>query len=70
MVETREAEEFGWLLARLGWSRGELARRLDLHPNTVSRWSIVPGYALAYLRLAVMVVAAAEMVSSGGRGDG
>lgn len=40
-------------LGELGWSQGELAERLDVHPNTVSGWatgsSEVPKYASAYL---------------------
>ena len=47
-----------WLemLKYLGWSKAELARRLGLHPNTISHWGDeAPGYALAYLRLAVRV---------------
>ena len=26
------------ILAHLGWSQGQLAERIDVHPNTVSRW--------------------------------
>lgn len=42
-------------LAALGWTRSGLARRLYLHPNTVGHWKRcgVPGYVLAYLKLAV-----------------
>jgi transcriptional regulator with XRE-family HTH domain len=27
------------LLARIGWTTGELARRLDIPPDTTSRWA-------------------------------
>lgn len=47
---------FDDLLARSGLSRAELARRLRVHPATVSRWGEeVPGYALAYLELYVSI---------------
>ena len=43
-------------LSRLGWTGAELARRLGVDPDTVSRWRRrkvpVPGYASAYLALA------------------
>jgi transcriptional regulator with XRE-family HTH domain len=49
------AEEFRQRLSALGWSRAKLARRLDVHPNAVSRWAQghtpVPGYAVAYLNV-------------------
>lgn len=49
--------EFEELLGRLGWSKARLARRLGVHANTVSAWGgEAPGYALAYLRLAVRVL--------------
>ena len=40
-------------LAGLGWSKGELSRRLGIHRNTISRWKVIPGYVEAYLDLAV-----------------
>lgn len=44
-------------LLTLGWSRGELARRLGIHRNTVSAWSTgkapIPGPVAAYLDLAI-----------------
>jgi len=43
----------------LGWSQAEFARRIDVHPNTVSAWvndkPSISGPALAYLNLAVAV---------------
>jgi hypothetical protein len=43
----------------LGWSQAELARRVDVHVNTVSKWmtgkSRVPGAVLAYVRLSIKV---------------
>ncbi len=39
------------LLAELGWSKRELAKRLFLHENTVYQWDKAPGYAMAYLRV-------------------
>lgn len=42
-------------LAAMNWSQRELARRLDLDPDTVNRWATgrvpVPGYAVEYLRV-------------------
>lgn len=52
-----DREKMVHCLIELGWSKAELARRLGLHSNTVSQWGDdVPGYALAYLDLAVAVV--------------
>lgn len=49
--------DLGAMLDVLGWSQAELARRVDVHPNTVSGWSTgrtnVPGPVRAYLELAV-----------------
>lgn len=49
----------------LGWSQAELARRLYVHPNTVTGWATgrtkVPGPVVAYLGLAVK---AKEMLNS------
>lgn len=46
-------------LKELGWRGADLARKLDVHPNAVSKWrtgkSPVPGYAAAYLKLALAV---------------
>ncbi len=48
----------------LGWHGTDLARRLELNPATVSSWRTgrrrVPGYALAYLELAVKLTNALE----------
>ena len=30
------------LLRRIGWSKSELARRCDVHPNTVTNWMKKP----------------------------
>jgi len=42
-------------LSGLGWSSGELARRLGVHPNSVSGWKGVkrdiPPYVPEYLRV-------------------
>jgi hypothetical protein len=38
-------------LKELGWSKAELARRIDVDPKTVSRWKKIPGPVAAYLRL-------------------
>jgi len=59
--EAPRAGDTAELLARLrelNWTQARLARRLDLDPNTVSRWLAtgrVPGYAREYLRLLVLV---------------
>ena len=49
-------------LQALGWHGKDLAERLDLNPITVSSWRTgrrpVPGYAIAYLDLALGVTAA------------
>lgn len=46
-------------LAGLGWSQRAFADRIDVDPDTVSRWatdkSEMPGAAVAYLNLAVRV---------------
>lgn len=43
-------DEFDKLLTELGWARNELARRLGLAPESISRWQVPPRYALVYLR--------------------
>lgn len=40
-------------LKRAGITKAELARRLQLNPNTVYSWGEFPGYAQAYLELLV-----------------
>lgn len=44
-------------LSALGWSQAELARRVEVHVNTVSGWSTgrtqMPGPAKAYMTLAM-----------------
>ncbi|MFZ5783987.1 MAG: helix-turn-helix domain-containing protein [Pseudomonadota bacterium] len=51
MTSTRGIEsEFSAALKALGWSKAELARRLGIHPNSVSKWASPPQYAMAYLR--------------------
>ena len=51
-----DIQEFRILLARAGFSKAELARRLGLTPQTVSDWKgAPPRYALAYLGLYVKV---------------
>lgn len=43
-------------LDAIGWSQAEFARRIDVHPNTVSAWAndkpSISGPALAFLKLA------------------
>ena len=52
----------------LGWSQNELARRLGLHVNTVSRWGLstarseIPRYAVAYVDLALELRGVRERV--------
>lgn len=43
-------EEFDRMLDELGWRRVDLARRLGLAKESISRWPRPPAYALAYLR--------------------
>jgi plasmid maintenance system antidote protein VapI len=43
--------EFESFLRDLGLRKADLARLLDIHPVTISRWEEAPGYVLAYLRL-------------------
>lgn len=47
--------DFEALLARAGITKAELARRLGLTPNAVSKWrhGKVPKYATAYLELLI-----------------
>jgi transcriptional regulator with XRE-family HTH domain len=46
-------------LDTLGWSQAEFARRIDVHPNTVSAWvndkPSISGPALAFLKLTLAV---------------
>ena len=42
------------LLERAGINKAELARRLKMHPNSISNWGDnPPGYAVAYLELLI-----------------
>jgi hypothetical protein len=46
--------EFEDRLVPLKWSHGELAARLGLHRNTVTKWKMddeVPKYAVAYVEV-------------------
>lgn len=47
------------VMASLDWSNAELARRVEVHPNTVSKWitgeTRVPGGVRAYLGLLIAV---------------
>lgn len=49
--------DLGGALDALGWSQAELARRVDVHVNTVSGWATgrteAPGPVRAYLGLAM-----------------
>lgn len=50
---------FSIQLTKLRWSQAELARRIDVHPNTVSHWVTgkrpIPGAVKAYVDLALKV---------------
>jgi DNA-binding transcriptional regulator YiaG len=61
--ESRQ-DDARWLRASLrvlGWSGAELARRIDVHGNTVSAWRTgrraLPGAVRAYVGLALQVSA-------------
>ena len=41
------------LLAELDWTKRDLAKRLGLHRNTISRWKEPPAAVMAYLKLRV-----------------
>jgi transcriptional regulator with XRE-family HTH domain len=49
------------MLSALGWSQAELAERIGVHPNTVSKWAtgkpVITGPARAYVDLALKVKA-------------
>ncbi len=51
--------EIEGFLTELGWTQAELARRVGVHPNTVSAWAQgrrrVPGAVVVYLSLAMDV---------------
>jgi DNA-binding transcriptional regulator YiaG len=51
------AEELLDALGTVGWSQAEFSRRLKVHKNTVGDWVAgkypVPGYAVAFVRVAV-----------------
>jgi transcriptional regulator with XRE-family HTH domain len=46
-------DEFREALAALGWKQADLARKVELHPNTVSGWASAgaPAWAAEYLRV-------------------
>lgn len=53
-------------LMALDWSKAEFARRLEVHENTVLGWrERCPGYARAYLKLAVEIKKLNELVGRG-----
>ena len=47
--------ELQTVLMELGWSQAELSRRVNVHPNTVTRWMRVgcSGPEVGYLKLRV-----------------
>ena len=53
-----EDDDFSELLRRVGWNNKELARRLGVQENTVSRWHYngAPEYAMEHLRQADRLV--------------
>ena len=60
MLDWRDA------LKLLGWSKAEFARKLDVHENTVLNWrERCPGYAIAYLKLAIEIKKLSEMIERG-----
>ena len=49
-----KTNQFGLLIAACGMTQSELAKRLGIHPNTVTNWAKgkpMPGPAVAYMRL-------------------
>ena len=46
---------FRQLLAETGLSKAELARRMGIHPSSVSHWDTPPKYAMTYLELLAKV---------------
>lgn len=56
-----EKSELLEILAELGWSQNELARRIGVRSSTVSQWKRVPGPVQAYLRLKLVLVRAMEL---------
>ena len=53
--------EFRNLLADCGFSQADLARKIDVHPNTVSGWACgakMPGPVRAYMKLYAAVKSA------------
>jgi len=55
VISNKNLNQFERLLAASGLSQAELARRIEVHPNTVSKWATgavkAPGPVRAYLRL-------------------
>ena len=53
--ENKGRNQFFNLMRDTGFSQSELARRVSVHPNTVSKWSTgqsrMPGAVIAYLKL-------------------
>ena len=48
-------DDFQGQLELLGWSQAELARRLGIHQNTITKWrNEPPKYAAEYLKVCVM----------------
>ena len=51
---TMTRPELAAILARIGWSHRELARRLGYsHPSSVTQWRVVPEPVAVYLRMIV-----------------
>lgn len=42
-------------LDKLGMTQAQFARLLQIDPNTVGRWRKIPGYASAYITLALSI---------------
>jgi hypothetical protein len=57
-------DEFDKALLELGWRRVDVARRLGLTSESISRWKVAPRYVMAYLESMLCIKRLRELAAA------